>query len=199
MCSGRDRPKPSAIGRSVSRRILLGQFARAAGHFRSHAGDAEPRDAIQESAARFRRLPDPLRRRRRAEQPDDVDARRRGRVVQHARFFDRQIEHEQAVDARFHGARDETIDAEAIDGIRVGEEDDGRGDRGADGSDQVERARQRHAARERALARALNHRAVSQRLRERHADLQHIGARAIERLENLGGLLPRRDRRRSRR
>jgi len=48
----------------------------------------------------------------------------------------------------------------------------------------VEDARERGAGCERTLRRALNDRAVSQRIRKRDADLEHVGARAIERAQD---------------
>ncbi len=52
--------------------------------------------------------------------------------------------------------------------------------------DEIEHTRRGRACRQGPLGRALNHRAVGERLGERNPDLEHIGARAIERIQNIG-------------
>ena len=52
--------------------------------------------------------------------------------------------------------------------------------------DHRQRRAQAAARRQRPLGRPLDHRAVGERIRERHADFEHVGAGAIERLQDLG-------------
>ena len=63
----------------------------------------------------------------------------RERVAQAGGLFDRQIEHEHAIDASFGGARHEVVEAEAIDRVRVGEEHDAAPDVAPDLGDEIER------------------------------------------------------------
>ena len=53
--------------------------------------------------------------------------------------------------------------------------------------EQIQDPRQGGAGRQRALGRTLDHRAVGQRIRERHADLEHVGPGAIERAQDPFG------------
>ena len=102
-----------------------------------------------------------------------------------AGLLDRQIEREHAVHAGLRRLPRELRQAQAQQRIGVAEDDDRRGDERPDLRDQLERGPQAPARRKRALRRALNHRAVGQRIRKRHADLEHVGAGAIERPEQL--------------
>ncbi len=99
-CSGREMPKPSAIGSSVCARIRRTNASAPCRHRASRPGDAEPRDAVQETRAR---APPPRRirasvvvglRRKIVSRPDGSE-----RLAEVARFFDRQVECEDAVDA----------------------------------------------------------------------------------------------------
>ena len=81
----------------------------------------------------------------------------------------------------------EGLEAHPQDRVGVAEDDDRRRDRRrARRSIERERRAQAAAGRQRPLGRALDHRAVGQRIRERHADLEDVGAGAIERLQDLG-------------
>ena len=70
------------------------------------------------------------------------------------------------------------------DRVGVGEQHDRRLHLRSDPADDVERARQGHAARERALGRALDDRAVGERVGERHPDFEHVGPGAVQRDED---------------
>ncbi len=101
--------------------------------------------------------------------------------MQRARLLGRQVQRQHAVDADRGGPRHERVEAEAIDRVGVGEEHDRRAHVSAQLLHQIERLRQGHAAGERPLGRPLDHRAIGERLRERDAELDDVGAGAIER------------------
>ncbi len=132
---------------------------------------------------------DPVVGRRRREQEDRIDARRahlRGEIV---RFLGRIVDDEHAVDARVARGRGECVRAHALDRIRVAHQHDGRLlVARAKALHVVEHAVKRHAFRERALRRALDHGAVGHRVGERHAELDHVGAAFGERVHQLDGL-----------
>ena len=101
-------------------------------------------------------------------------------------LFDRQIEHEHAIDTGRARAIAEYVDAHPEYRIGVGEQHNRRLHRRPDARDEIEHARGRGACRQRPLRRALNHRAVGERLGKRNPHLEHVGAGAIERTQNIG-------------
>ena len=185
----RSRAPPAAPSRA---RMRATSASRADCDRLARAGDAQPRNAVQKPAAR---APPPA-----ASAPSVVVGLSRKidrcpavgeRVAHCARLLDRQIEHQHAIDAGRGGARDELVEAQANDRIGVGEE-----------HDRAPRSSPAHAGRpgrdvraascrrgQRAFGRALDDRAVGQRIRKRHADLEHVGAGALERQQNLARTL----------
>ena len=101
-------------------------------------------------------------------------------------LLDRIVEDEHAVDAGVGRGPREHGRIHAHDRVGVGEENDRRVDLGADAANDLERAAKRHAAGERPLAGALNHRTIGQRIRKRHADFEHIRAGAGDGDEQRG-------------
>src|SRR5581483_5291716 len=82
------------------------------------------------------------------------------------------------VDARLHRGRAERLEPEGEDRVVVGEEHEGHPDLAPHLPDQLQHPRQRDPGREGALGRALDHRAVRERVREGDADLDDVGAAA---------------------
>ena len=101
-------------------------------------------------------------------------------------LFYRQIERQHAVDAGVGRLPRKRVEPEPQQRVGVAEDDDRRRHLRPHLRDHRQRRPQAAAGRERPLGRALNHRAVGQRIGERHADLEHVGAGAIERLQDLG-------------
>ena len=105
------------------------------------------------------------------------------------RLLDRIVEDEHAVDAGVGSGARKHGWIHPHHRVGIGEENDRRVHLGADASNDLERAAERHAAGERPLARALNHRTIGQRIRKRHADLEHVRAGAGDGDEQCGGAI----------
>ena len=104
-----------------------------------------------------------------------------------SRFLDRQVERQHAVDAGRGRLASERLEPHAQQRIGVAEDHDRRRDiAAAPSATSASDAAQTAAGGQRPLGRPLDHRAVGQRIRERHADFEDVGAGAIERLQNLG-------------
>ena len=88
--------------RDRQRRVRADPFDQrlgARGDAIARPGHAQPRNAIQEPAPELGRLPDPLVRRRRAQQEDRIKTGGRERFAEPSRLFYRQIEREHPVHA----------------------------------------------------------------------------------------------------
>jgi hypothetical protein len=78
--------------------------------------------------------------------------------------------------------------AHALDRVGVAHQHDRRGRVGlAELGHPGQHLRQRNALRQRALGGALDHRAVGHRVRERHAELDHVGAASHEGVHQVDG------------
>jgi hypothetical protein len=133
-------------------------------------------DMVNVSAGGFGDAGDARVARGRRDQEDRVD---RG-PAQQARELDallgRIVDDQDAVDARGLRVGDEALDAVALDRIRVAHEDDRRlGVVAAKVAHHRQHVGQADAARQRPLARLLDHRPVGHRIAERHAELDHVG------------------------
>jgi hypothetical protein len=100
-------------------------------------------------------------------------------------LFRRQIDHDEPVDADRLGIGKETRDAMNVDRIVIAHQDD----RGitilfAKGAHELECLRQRLAGLERAQSRSLDGGTIRHRIRERHAELDDVGARLGQGLED---------------
>ena len=102
-------------------------------------------------------------------------------------FFDRQVERQHTVDAGGRGPRRKFGRSHAQQRVRVAEHDDRRRHATADLLDHAERGAQAAAGGQCALGCALNHGSIGERIGKRHADLEHVGARAIECAQKLRG------------
>ena len=125
-CSGDEMPKPKAIGSDVA---ALMRPARASAP--SATVSRVPVTPSREMPYRnprpsLRRLPDARVGRRRAQQKDHVDLPRRHRVAKAAGLFDRQVQHEHAIDSGLARAIAEGLHAHPQDRVGVGEQHDGR-------------------------------------------------------------------------
>src|SRR5581483_7138410 len=107
--------------------------------------------------------------------------------MEFTRFFYRQVQRQYAIDTSLRCGLCEGLGAKAQNRIRIAEDDNGRGDVRPHLRDEFEYAPQGGTARERALGGPLNHRTVRQRIRERDADFEHIGAGTVQRFQNVGG------------
>ena len=100
----------------------------------------------------------------------------------------RQIDDDDPVDPGGDGILRKTLRSVAVDRVVVAHQHDrGRLVGAAQLADERQGAPQGHALLQRALPRLLDSRAVGHRIRERHADLDQIGARRGEAAEQPGG------------
>ena len=183
-CSGFEMPNPRAIGRALTARIRPTISCAPSAIVVARAGHAKPRNRIQKAAAEGRGLAQSFIGRRRAEQENCINPARRQQAAEAVGLLDRQVEHEHAVHPGLPRPVGEALGAEPQDRIGVAEDDDRRAQILPQAPDQVEHAGQRRARGQRALRRPLDDRAVGQRIRKRHADLQDVGAGAIERAQD---------------
>src|SRR6185503_6786863 len=144
------------------------------------AGDARAADRVHEAAARFGHLPQPLVGAGRRGQEDGVDLRGACRGDPRLAFLGRQVRDEHAVHSGLRGLPRDALEAALQQGVQVAEEHEGQLARLPDLADELEHAGERDPPRQRALARPLDHRAVGQGIRERHAQLQHVHSRLLE-------------------
>ena len=92
----------------------------------------------------------------------------------------RQVDAQNAIDARCRGVLGEALDAVGVNRVEVGEEDDRHAELRLQPRHQRENAHQRRARGESARRRGLIHRPVGDRVAERHAELEDVGARRRE-------------------
>ena len=98
------------------------------------------------------------------------------RGVQGSGFLDRQVEHQHAVDTSIGARPARTVRGPGARRVGVREQHHGRADVRPRRTNHRQRRGQRGPAAERAFRRALNDGAIGQRIRKRHADLEHVGA-----------------------
>ena len=114
-------------------------------------------------------------------------------------FLGRQVDQDEAVDARRRGFLAEALDAALIDEVVVAHQQDGRvvvAGLLAEAAHHVEGGVDRDAGLERALAGELDRGTVGHRIGERHAELDQVGAGARQALQDLVADRRHRDRRR---
>ena len=170
-------PKPSATGTSV-RALRAGEDRRPGGASAGAlAGRARARRPCRRSRARG--APIAASRVVAASSAPRAARARRPRASQAAstspRLLERQVGHDQAADAALGELVGEALDAAREHEVRVAHEHhrDGLGERR--GRPRARRATRR-AGRERRGAGGVDHRAVGERVRERHAELDQVGA-----------------------
>ena len=122
-CSGRENPKPSASGRSVSARTRAASASAESATSSRTPGDAEPRDAVEEAAASSAARRIARHGGRRAQEENCIKAVGRERGPRLAGFLGRQVEHQHAVDAGGAApARAKAVEAHPQHRVGVGEE-----------------------------------------------------------------------------
>ena len=186
-CSGRDRPKPTATG-SVVRDLTRATSAGASsGERLARAGDAEPRDHVQEARGR---APPP---RRSGGRSSSGSAGRSGRgrprpatsLNAPASSIGRSRASTPSTPAAAARVAEPSL-PHRQQRVGVGEQHDRRPNRRAGRRSTRSSVDGQRAARGRARsARALDDRAVGQRIGERHADLDDVGAGAVERAQDV--------------
>ncbi len=109
----------------------------------------------------------------------EVEAGPSGLRRQRRRLFGGQIGHDDAVHTDLGGGLREGRQCELEHRVVVGQQHDRRAHVGAHGFHQLEDADQRRAAGQRALSGALDDGAVGERIGERHAQLDDVGATTL--------------------
>ena len=127
----------------------------------------------------------PLRRRRRGDEGDPVDAVSGGVGRDFARLLDGKVDDEDAVRAGGRGLRKEPVRPPAVDDVMVGEEDEGERRRiSPDPPDEGEDVVWGGPRPEGADMRPLDHGAVRHRVGIGDGDLEEVGARVDHRLRH---------------
>ena len=195
---GREMPKPRPPAATTCARTLASSGSTSPAQRVARAGDAQPRDHVEKPAAELRRPPDPLIRRRRADQEYRIEAgvdQGRCAAARPPRPGSRAAARRPRRPSC--ASRANTVGVHPHHRIRIGEEHDRRVER-LRGTARIRASEpaQRHAGGERAFAGALDHRAVGERIGERHAHFDDVGAAAGQRGEDRRPSVRDRDRRR---
>ena len=125
-CAGERTPKPTAIGRSVTRADARDRFGRVLGRRAARAGDAGDADVIDEAGTAIEHQRQALVVRGRRDQADDVDAVRGGLRHQHVGLLGGQVDHDQPIDAGRRRIGAEALGAIGQDRVQVAHQDDRR-------------------------------------------------------------------------
>ena len=136
------------------------------------AGDAETGDEVDEALRAAHRRGQALRPGGGRDQPDEVERARLDGGLDCGIAARGQVGQQHAGHAERVGVMEEAVDAVSHDRVEVAEHDDRMREPGP--LDQRERPRQRHSLPERVEGRALDGRAVGERVAERHSDLQDV-------------------------
>ena len=157
-----------------------GHLADGVGDLGLHSRDAFARDVVDETRGPLDDERDAVVGRGGRDEVDDGQpgVAHEGFVV--VGFLGREVEDEQAIDARGGGIADELRDAAAVEEVVVNVEHEGNLRVAADGADGVENLGGRGAGLEAALGGELVHEAVGERIAEGHADFEDVHARAIK-------------------
>ena len=146
-CSGLEIPKPTAIGSADEARTRARSAGTSSASCVAHAGDAEPRDHVEEAASELARSADALVGGRRTDEENRIEPGIHERRPQRLRFLDRVVENQHAIDAGVRRGARERARLHAQHRVGVGEEDDRRIDGGAHLAYEIQRPLQRHARR----------------------------------------------------
>ena len=123
---------------------------------------------------------------RRRREADEVQPCLQSRQAQLRIFLRRQIDDDQAIDARRAGIAQEAVDAISIDRVVIAHQHDWRvGVSRAEITDERQRLLQRLAACKRAQSGRLDRRAVGHRIGEGHAEFDDVGARSGQGLQDF--------------
>ncbi len=172
-CAGVEMPNPTATGSGVAARTWAIDAARPIRQGCGRAGDAETGDEIDEALRAAHRRGQALRPGGGRDQPDEVERARLDGGLDCGIAARGQVGQQHAGHAERVGVTEEAVDAVAHDRVEVAEHDDRTREPGP--LDQRQRAGQRHALPERVEGRALDGRAVGERVAERHSDLEDVG------------------------
>ena len=152
---------------------------------RGRARDAGDRNVIDEARRILQHGRQPLVVGRRCRETDEVEAGLQRRHAQFVVFLGRQIDDDEPVDAGGFRVAEEFVDAVDVDRIVVAHQNDRRRVVAlAEFAHQRERLHHRLAGIERAQSGRLHRRPVRHRIGERHAELDHVGARSGQRLDD---------------
>jgi hypothetical protein len=103
-------------------------------------------------------------------------------------FLRRVVDDEHAIDAGLLRVVHEAVRPVALDRVGVAHQHDGGGRIGrAEGAHHLQHVRRADVLEQRALAGALDHRAVGHRVRERHAEFDHVSAGRDHAVHQLDG------------
>ena len=174
-CSGPEIPKPTHTGSFVAPRKRSIVAARPLAISRSHSGHAEPADEIHESAAVPRDLRHARRRRGRCDEPNECERRLADLPLDLGVAAHGKIGDEQTVNAGC-GRACERARSRGDDRVQIAEQHERHIHRSL--GRQLEHAVERHPLLERALRARLDDRTIGERIGERHAELDHVGAGA---------------------
>ena len=157
----------------------------AAGIRRGGAGNAGDRDVVDEARRIGEHGRQPLVVGGRRGEADEIDAGLERRQAQFGVLLRRQIDDDQPIDAGGLGIGEKFFDAVDVDRIVVAHQHDRRRlIAGAEFAHEAKRLLHVGAGMKRAQTRGLDRRTIGHWVRERHAELDHVGAGLRQRFED---------------